>query len=108
MAQALRILASQKGKDLIAHEGFIYNKKRANRNGTIVWECQQRRRAACNVQIKTQNGNMIAPPGHAHSHDPEPATEQDIEFRREILQAANERPETNPSALINEFALRYL
>ena len=94
--------ASQRGKEILSFEGFTYHSKRKNKDGTVVWVCSSRKSTGCYVSVKTQNGEILQPPAKQHSHDPEEQTREKGEFRRGLMEAAIQRPEANPSSLINE------
>ncbi|KAF9417148.1 hypothetical protein HW555_005659 [Spodoptera exigua] len=45
------LIKSKRGQDLLLRHGYIYNKRRENKNGVIVWRCIKRNE--CKAQLKT-------------------------------------------------------
>ncbi len=100
----ITFIEGQKGKNIIYYKGFIYHKKKTYKNGTIVWECQQRK-SGCGVQITTLNNELKTGPNINHFHPDDKTFCEDSQYRKHLKETAASRPEANPTALINELEI---
>lgn len=94
-------LVSQRNKEKLAHDGFIYTKDRTRGNKTY-WRCEQRR--TCNGRaVSIEDGgtvNIRITKEHIHASQTEEVTVQKV--RASLKRKAVEQPATHPATLIRE------
>lgn len=65
----MEFIKSTRGKLKIAHEGFIYVKKKNLSNDVLCYECENRRHSACHATIRISEGKII---GYTNTHNHAP------------------------------------
>ena len=78
----------QRHPKLTSSEGFSYNVKRRNKNGTVDWQCCRRHKTVnCRATVK-QNGEVFTPGPSQHCHPAEPGTTQVHKIRAAVVEDA--------------------
>ena len=66
---ALEYVKSQKGHDLLVHNGFTFRREREH-NGVIYWRCTEYRIAKCSGRVNVMDGRIFKSTSHNHVPDP--------------------------------------
>ena len=103
MERFVEFSLSQKGKSVAVTEGFVYHRQKEQKDGSIWWNCQ-RKKSGCSARIKTKDDKLLSSPNKDHNHEAEPEFLAQSKRRIQLLTAAQQRPEVNPSALINQYS----
>ena len=97
----MEFVKSDKGKDKVIFEGYVYVKQKHLANDVVSFECEKRRnKAECKAKIKIR-GEVLVGRFNEHSHGPDPA-------RQEVLKAVlrmkrqEEETEEAPQQIITQ------
>ncbi|XP_032997370.1 uncharacterized protein LOC117042033 isoform X2 [Lacerta agilis] len=75
MKMPLKYVKSQKGRDQLLHEGYLYQKERESKS-KMVWKCADYHKSRCPGKAHTRNGKLV----HSLPHDhPPPAKTTSID-----------------------------
>lgn len=66
----MELVTSEKRKNKIIHEGFIYVLQKNLSNNIRSFECERRRYGECKAKIKVNIQNEILGRLHEHTHNP--------------------------------------
>ena len=76
----MEFVKSDKGKDKVIFEGYVYVKQKNLANDVVLFECEKRRnKAECKAKIKIR-GEVLVGRFNEHFHGPDPG-------RQEVLKA---------------------
>ena len=79
----MEYVKSEKGKEKLLFEGFVYEKQKNLANGVVSFECEKRPYSnACKVKVKVF-GNQVVGRLHERTHGPDST-------RREVIGAVQE------------------
>ncbi len=90
----LKFVLSSKGKDMLVDNGYFYLVRLRNKNGSIIWNCQNR---TCAVSLTTSNNRILRPPTE---HTCNPRTEEAIAFHECKTKIKNLAAEIKPKGTL--------
>ena len=78
---------------------FLFSRKK-HKDGSSLWECEERRTSGCRVSIKIRDGKLESRNDNVHKH---PKATDEInrnKLRRNLLDAAKSQFDTTPSSIL--------
>ena len=99
----LKFVKTQKGKDQLAHDGFLYNSNGENKTtNTRRWRCKEYQSSKCPGKICTclDNVNIVEGSFKPHSHIRDASEINVARMKKELIQAAETTSEAT-SQIIN-------
>ena len=91
-------LDSEKRKQMLSLEGYMYVKQKVLAGGIVSYECKERRSGRCKAKVKVL-GDEIVGRTHEHTHAPDGRKVEAKRAAQEIRQRAEDTRET-PQQLI--------
>jgi hypothetical protein len=103
---ACEILQSERGKNKIVADGYIYVKQKALANNIVSFECERRRGngkglSECKAKIKVDAAGVIVGRVNDHTHAPDAARVEMLNVRASIKRRAEQTLEA-PQQILNE------
>ena len=97
----MEFVKSDKGKDKVIFEGYVYVKQKNLANDVVSFECEKRRnKAECKAKIKIR-GEVLVGWFNEHSHGPDPAWQEVLKAVQRMKRQAEETEEA-PQQIITQ------
>lgn len=91
---AMELTTTNKGKQCALYDGYSYNFKRQNVEGTIFWRCSKERSKRCRGNLKSKNGEVLS----TSEHQCGAPDEAQLEVKK-VLQTAKKRAREEETAI---------
>ena len=100
----MQFLNSQRGGRILVHDGFLYNRKRQNKDGSVTWQCINKQRLYCPGLIKTNSdeSDIIEGSEKAHDHLPQENNILKRKVLEEISSSGLKNPVMKPIQVLNQ------
>ncbi|XP_060869049.1 uncharacterized protein LOC132943916 [Metopolophium dirhodum] len=94
----LSFLKTEKGKNVLVHNGYTLTKEKYGADSEIIWKCSQYASKKCPGRCHTQSNNVVWDPDN-HTHLPEASRLAAIQFISEIKENVTTYTSTSASVL---------
>jgi len=97
----MEFVKSDKGKEKVIFEGYVYVKQKNLANGVVSFECERRRnKAECKAKIKIRGEELVGRLNE-HAHGPDPARKEVLKAIQQMKRLAEETEEA-PQQIITQ------
>ena len=66
----MEYVTSERGKQKLVLEGYVYVKQKALSTGDISWECECRRHKGCKARLRVRGTDHLVSRTNDHTHAP--------------------------------------